>query len=60
MAKVLCIAGAVIAVLLLLIFGLDLALKIPFKRASILMDIGFLVCAGLLGFISWTTLKEQS
>ena len=60
MAKVLCIAGAVIAVLLVLIFGLDLALKIPFKRASILMDIGFLVCAGLLGFISWTTLKEQS
>ena len=60
MAKVLCIAGAVIAVLLVLIFGLDLALKIPFKRASIVMDIGFLVCAGLLGFISWTTLKEQS
>lgn len=60
MAKVLCIAGAVIAVLLVLIFGLDLALKIPFGRASILMDIGFLVAAALLAFISWTTLKEQS
>lgn len=60
MAKVLCIAGAVIAVLLVLIFGLDLALKIPFGRASIIMDIAFLVCALLLGFISWTTLKEQS
>jgi hypothetical protein len=60
MAKVLCIAGAVIAVLLVLVFGLDLALKIPFRRTSVLMDIGFLVCAALLGFISWTTLKEQT
>ena len=60
MAKVLCIAGAVIAVLLVLVFGLDLATKIPFRRASILMDIGFLVAAALLAFISWTTLKEQS
>ena len=60
MAKVLCIAGAVIAVLLVLVFGLDLAVKIPFKRASLLMDIGFLVAAALLAFISWTTLKEQS
>jgi NADH:ubiquinone oxidoreductase subunit 6 (subunit J) len=57
---VLCIAGAVIAVLLVLVFGLDLATKIPFRRASIPMDIGFLVAAALLAFISWTTLKEQS
>jgi hypothetical protein len=60
MAKVLCIAGAVIAALLVLVFGLDLVAGIPFKKASWVMDVGFLVAAALLAFISWTTLKEQS
>jgi hypothetical protein len=57
MTKVLCIVGAVVAVLLLLIFGLDLGLGVPFHQASIVMDIGLLVCAVILGYLSWVTLR---
>ena len=43
---------------MLLIFALDLAIGIPFSRASILMDIGS--CIGALGLagISFMTLRE--
>lgn len=59
MSKALCLVGSVVAVLLLLVFGLDLALQFPFGRASLVMDIGMVVCGLALGFVSWTTLKEQ-
>jgi hypothetical protein len=59
MPKGLCIAGIVVPALLLLVFGLDLAIGIPFNRANTFMDVGFLICTGLLGFLSWTTLREQ-
>lgn len=59
MPKALCLVGSVVAVLLLLVFGLDLAVGFPFHRANILMDVGCLLCAAALGYISWTTLKEQ-
>jgi len=59
MPKGLCIFGTVVAALVLLVFGLDLAIKFPFGRANTFMDVAFVICAGLLGFLSWTTLKEQ-
>ncbi len=59
MPKALCIFGMVIAGLLILVFGLDLATRFPFKHASMLMDVGFVVASALLGFISWTTFREQ-
>ena len=59
MPKALTISGMIVAVLLLLLFGLDLALKFPFDRASVTMDIIFVVCALILGYLSWTVLKEQ-
>lgn len=59
MPKALCLMGAVIAVLLLLVFGLDLALGFPFRRVSLVMDIGLVASAVALGYVSWTTLKEQ-
>ena len=61
MPKALCIAGMVVGVLLFLIFALDLAIGFPFGRAHKmpLMDVGFAICAALLGFLSWTTLREQ-
>lgn len=60
MPKALCIVGSIIAVFLALLFGLDLAIRIPFGRNSLLMDVGFLVCSLLLGTISWLTLREQT
>jgi hypothetical protein len=59
MPKALCLVGMVVAVLLLLVFGLDLAIQFPFRRASMAMDIGGVISSLILGYVSWTTLKEQ-
>jgi hypothetical protein len=59
MPKVFCIVGMVIAGILALLFTLDLALTIPFQRASIPMDIAFILCALGLGYLSWSTYREQ-
>ena len=59
MSKIMCIFGLSVAVLLLLVFALDLAIKLPFSRASMLMDIGGVLGALGLGIISFTTLREQ-
>ena len=58
MPKALCLTGMVIAIVVLLLFLLDLIVKFPFQRANVLMDIVFALCAALLGFISWTTFRE--
>jgi hypothetical protein len=59
MPKALCLVGTVVAVLLFLVFGLDLAIAFPFHRHSMPMDVGTLICAALLGYVSWTALREQ-
>ncbi len=59
MPKALCLVGTVVAVLLLLVFGLDLAVGFPFHRLSLTMDVGSLFCSVGLGYMSWTTLREQ-
>lgn len=59
MPKMLSIFGMVIAALILVLFLLDLAIAFPFSRAALVMDIIFVICAGALGWLSWTTFKEQ-
>ena len=59
MPKVLCLTGMVIAILILVLFLLDLAVKFPFNRISPIMDGTFVACAVGLGYISWSTLREQ-
>ena len=49
MPKALCLVGTVVAVLLLLVFGLDLAVGFPFHRLSLTMDVGSLLCSSALG-----------
>ncbi len=58
MPKALAISGMVIAGLLVLMFGLDLAVQIPFGRASLAMDVAILICGGVLGYMSWSTYRE--
>ncbi len=58
MGKGLCIFGMVGAGLLLLVFGLDLVLGMPFGRVSMIMDVGFIVAAGLLFAGSFMTFRE--
>ncbi len=59
MLKALCLVGSVVAALLLLIFVLDLAVGFPFHRLSVTMDVGCVLGAAGLGFLSWITWKEQ-
>ena len=59
MPKALAISGMVVAGLLLLLFGLDLAVWVPFGRASRMVDVVFLLCAAILGYMSWSTYREQ-
>ena len=58
MPKVLSIIGMVVAVLLLLVFGLDMAIEFPFNRADIYIDIGMLVGAMALAYLSWSTYRD--
>lgn len=57
MPKILAISGMVVAALVLLFFGIDAASSI-FGRPSLMMDIMFLICAALLGYMSWSTYRE--
>jgi len=59
MPKVLAISGMVVAGLLLLMFGLDLAVWFPFGHASRMIDVVFLLCSAILGYMSWSTYREQ-
>lgn len=56
--KVLCIVSLVIAGLLTLVFLLDLALGIPFGRASVVLDVMFLVAGVFVIWQSLATYKE--
>ena len=60
MARGLTISAMVIAVLMLVLFGLDLAIGIPFGKQSLIIDIAFLVCGVgliLLGLTTWRELE---
>jgi hypothetical protein len=59
MPKALCMSGLIVAGLVIILFAADLAVAIPFRRASVTMDVSLLACAALLGLISWFTLREQ-
>jgi hypothetical protein len=68
MPKVLCIAGAVVAVLLVLVFVLDMAIGFPFRLPPskdfmeafwLRLPEGIMVlCAGALGYVSWATYRQ--
>ena len=60
MAKALTIAGMVLSLILLLLFVLDLGLGIPFRGAmGMRTDITFVVCALILGYLSFSAFREQ-
>lgn len=59
MPKAFTITGMVIAVLFFVLFALDLAAGFPFGRPAYgIMDIGFVLGAGILGFLSFMTFKN--
>jgi len=58
MGRALTIAAMAMAILLLVIFGMDLAIGVPFGRSNPTMSICFVVFALVLGYLSWSTLRE--
>ena len=63
MPRLLCLGGLVVAGLVLLLFLLDFVMSLAgmgalFRYPSLLMDITFMVCSGILGYLSWMSLKE--
>ncbi|MBS0210845.1 MAG: hypothetical protein JSS27_18030 [Planctomycetes bacterium] len=59
MAKAFSIIALILALGLIVVFGLDLAMEIPFKKASPTMDYGFIACSVILAFLSWQSFREQ-
>ncbi len=58
MSKAMTIVGMVVAGLVALVFALDLATGIPFSKASLLMDVGGMIAALVLGYLSWDAMKD--
>jgi len=63
MPKLLCLTGLVISGLVFLLFTADLVVGLlgmgsVFWYPSLLMDIAFIICSGLLGYLAWTALRE--
>ena len=64
MPKALCISELSIAAVLFVLFAWDLVSFFspawaPFKGASKMLDVVFILCSAGLAYISWVTWKEQ-
>jgi len=63
MPRLLCLLGLVVAGLVLLLFLADLVMSFAgsggiFSYPSLMMDIAFIIAAGMLGYLAWVALKE--
>ena len=63
MPRMLCLGGLVVAGLVFLLFLLDFVMSMAgmgaiFRYPSLLMDIIFMLCSAILGYLSWMSLKE--
>jgi len=66
MPKALCLIGLVLAILVFLIFFLDLVLGLsgmitmaPLRMASMTMDIVFMISSAGIAYAAWSTFREQ-
>ena len=56
--KALCFFGIIFGGLAVVLFGLDLAIKMPFGRPSWILNAGFIVSGLILIYTGWTTQKD--
>jgi hypothetical protein len=50
--------GFAVAAVLAILFGLDLAMAVPFGRVSLLMDVSYVFCGIILGWLSWSCFRD--
>ena len=58
MEKLLCWGSMGVAVLLLVLFGLDLATGMLFRGIGTVVDIISILCCALLGYLAWDALRD--
>ena len=56
--KALCFSGIVFGAIAVLLFALDLAIKMPFGRPSWVLNAGFIVLGMTLIYTGWVTQKQ--
>ena len=54
--KFLPMTGMIVSGLVGILFLADLAVKVPFRRVSIPLDVGFLVASLIVAYLSWSVL----
>ena len=59
MSKAMTIGGMVVAIMVGLLFGIDLVTGLVFGDAGKLMNIGALIAAIILGYLSWNAFVED-
>ena len=59
MLKAMPFVGMVMSGLVAIMFLADLAAGFPFRRISILTDIGFIVSSGVLAYMSWSIMEKS-
>jgi hypothetical protein len=50
--------GFAVAAVLIILFGLDVAVAVPFQRVSPLMDVTYLICGIILAGLSWSCYRD--
>ncbi len=62
MSKALAIIGMLIALLILVVFALDMAIGMPFggRQASPTMDIGMIIGGAILAYLGFVAFREQA
>ena len=59
MSKAMTIAGMVVAAIVFAVFVLDLLAGVPFGTGMNAMHIGAIIASGILGYVSFSTFREQ-
>ena len=58
MSKLLGFGGMVIAGLIAILCMADLAVGFPFQRASLAIDVGFIVASLIVAYLSWSIVER--
>lgn len=66
MPKALCLSSLAIAIIIVVLFLIDLVMRVagmpasaPLRGASLLMDLAFVTVGIIIAVMSWLTYKEQ-
>lgn len=58
MPKLLALIGLIVSGLVAILFLADLAAGFPFQRASVAVDVGFLLAGLVVAYLSWSLMAK--